>query len=624
MGIALIEPAGRFLAANAAYRKMLGYEEDELLSLSSIDIAHEDDREADSTLVTELLERRRQEYQMEMRCRRKDGSLIWARKSVSLVLGPNGTPFSLMAIVEDITESKLLQNELASERDRLRLLLALNNALVSNQDLPGFFHAISTSLRRFMRCDSVALYLPDTEDHRLRLLLLDFPEGNGSLREGIRIPIEGSLSGRAYRSGKPMAAGIPYGAWLNPELRRILEAEAIVSSCSLALSNRQRVLGTLQLDRKGLAQFGAEEVEFLGQATAQVAVAMENAMSYRQLTESRERLAEERLYLKEEIRTEHNFDEIIGTSAVLRSVLRKVETVAPTDATVLILGETGTGKELIARAIHNLSPRHDHPFVKVNCAAIPLGLLESELFGHEKGSFTGAIAQKIGRFEVAHRGTVFLDEVGDIPLELQPKLLRVLQEQEFERLGSQHTTHVDVRVVAATSRDLQQMVGEREFRGDLYYRLNIFPMTIPPLRERPEDIPSLVRHFVAKYSRRMAREIQIVPEETMKALTRYSWPGNVRELQNIIERAVILSRGTILSVPLAELKRFSIPTPGTTLAQAERAHILQVLEETNWVVGGPVGAAAHLGLKRTTLLYKMRKLGISRRLSDRSRLRNGT
>ncbi len=608
-----------FLAANATYRKMLGYDEDVLRSLSITDVTDEDDREADRTLMAELLERKRRECRIEKRCRRKDGGLIWVRTNVSLVLGSDNMPLFLVAIVENITERKLLQDELLFERDRLRLLLSLNSALVSNRDLPGLFHAISTSLRRFMHCDSVALYLPDTGGNQLRLVLLDFPDGNGTLREGIRITIDGSLSGLVYRTGKPAAAGVPYDAWPDPNLRRIVGAEAIISSCSVPVSNRHRVLGTLQLDRKGFAPFGAEEVEFLGQAGAQIAVAMENAMSYRQLTESQERLAEERLYLKEEIRIEHNFDEIVGTSAALRSALRKVETVAPTDATVLILGETGTGKELIARAIHNLSPRHDHPFVKVNCAAIPLGLLESELFGHEKGSFTGAIAQKIGRFEVAHRGTVFLDEVGDIPLELQPKLLRVLQEQEFERLGSQHTTHVDVRVVAATSRDLQQMVEDREFRGDLYYRLNIFPMTIPPLRERTEDIPSLVRHFVAKYSRRMAREIQTVPEETMKALTRYSWPGNVRELQNIIERAVILSKGTILSVPLAELRRFSILTQGATLAQTERAHILQVLEETSWVVGGPHGAAARLGLKRTTLLYKMEKLAISRRLRGRSR-----
>ncbi len=612
VGIALTDEAGFFLAANAAYRRMLGYDEAELRTLSLIDVTHADDREGNRALVTELLERKREEFLLEKRCRRRDGTVIWVRSGVFLVPSADGKSRFIMAIDEDITERRQLQDELQRERDRLRLLLELNNTIVSNLDLPRLFQVISTNLRRFTHCDSLGLYLPDTGNNHLRLSLLDFPEGRGFLQEEMQIPIEGSLAGLAYRAGKPMSASFPYAGWLDPSNRQILEAETIYACCSLPLISRDRVLGILQLHRRILTPFTAGDVEFLGQAAAQVAIAMENALDYRRLTESRERLAEERIYLKEEIRTEHNFEEIIGASAALRCVLKKVETVAPTDSTVLILGETGTGKELIARAIHSLSPRHDHAFVKLNCAAIPLGLLESELFGHEKGSFTGAIAQKIGRFEIAHRGTLFLDEVGDIPLELQPKLLRVLQEQEFERLGSARTLHADVRVIAATSRDLQQMVEEREFRGDLYYRLNIFPIIVPPLRERSEDIPSLVRHFVEKYARRMAREIQTIPAEIMNALIRYSWPGNVRELQNIIERAVILSNGTVLRVSLSELKRSARLAPGTTLAQTERAHIVQVLGETNWVVGGPNGAAARLGLKRTTLLYKMQKLGISR------------
>jgi formate hydrogenlyase transcriptional activator len=302
----------------------------------------------------------------------------------------------------------------------------------------------------------------------------------------------------------------------------------------------------------------------------------------------------------------------VGDSPSFQSVLEQVETVAPTDASVLILGETGTGKELIARAIHDLSSRRDRTFVKLNCAAIPTGLLESELFGHEKGAFTGAITQKAGRFELANKGTLFLDEIGDIPLELQPKLLRAIQEQEFERLGGTRTIHVDVRLVAATNRDLNQMINERQFRTDLYYRLSVFPVSVPPLRERPDDIPKLVRYFAQKYSRRMNRPVETIPSEAMEALVRYPWPGNVRELENLIERAVILTRGPVLQIPLTELR--GAPESGTpiTLQEAERDHIRRVLEKSNWVIGGPNGAASRLGMKRTTLQSKMKKLGISR------------
>jgi formate hydrogenlyase transcriptional activator len=326
-------------------------------------------------------------------------------------------------------------------------------------------------------------------------------------------------------------------------------------------------------------------------------------------------LRREKLYLEDEIRTEYNFEEIIGESTVLKRILKQVETVAPTDSTVLIQGETGTGKELIARAIHSLSKRGERTFVKMNCAAIPTGLLESELFGHERGAFTGAIAQKVGRFELAHGGTLFLDEVGDVPLELQSKLLRVLQEQEFERLGSNRTIRVDVRLVAATNRDLAQMVTDKQFRSDLYYRLNVFPITAPPLRERPEDIPLLVRYFAQKYARLMNKRIETIPAEAMTALAKYHWPGNIRELENLIERSVILSQGPDLHVPLAELKAPAAAAlnGAATLEAAEREHILRVLRETNWVIGGSSGAAARLGMKRTTLQSKITKLGISRR-----------
>jgi formate hydrogenlyase transcriptional activator len=359
--------------------------------------------------------------------------------------------------------------------------------------------------------------------------------------------------------------------------------------------------------------FRQEDVDLLAQVANQIAIAVENALAYREIAELKNKLAEEKLYLEEEIRTEHNFEEVIGESPALKRALSQAETVAPTNSTVLILGETGTGKEVIARAIHDLSRRREGTFVKINCAAIPTGLLESELFGHEKGAFTGAIAQKIGRFELAHHGTLFLDEVGDIPLELQPKLLRVLQEREFERLGGTRTIRVDVRVVTATNRNLASMVEEGLFRRDLYYRLNVFPILIPPLRERSEDVPLLVRYFVQKYARRMDRCIETISAEEMDALTRYHWPGNVRELENLIERAVILSPGPALRVPVGELKPPAEASSDLSLQAAERAHILRVLGETNGVVGGPRGAAARLAMKRTTLQSKMRKLGISPR-----------
>jgi formate hydrogenlyase transcriptional activator len=357
---------------------------------------------------------------------------------------------------------------------------------------------------------------------------------------------------------------------------------------------------------------------FLHLVANQVALAVENALAFQQIEALKDKLHKEKAYLEEEVRTEHNFGQVVGESPALQRVLKLAETVAPTGSTVLIRGETGTGKELVARAIHDLSPRKDRTFVKLNCAAIPTGLLESELFGHERGAFTGAIAQKAGRFELAHQGTLFLDEVGDIPLELQPKLLRVLQEQEFERLGATRTVRVDVRLVAATNRDLVQMVAEGRFRSDLYYRLNVFPLLVPPLRERADDIPRLVRHFTQRFARRMGRQIETIPSEVMHALVRYPWPGNIRELQNVIERAVILSPGPSLQAPLGELQPARAlanePTAeAVTLADAEKEHILGVLRETSWVVGGPEGAASRLGMRRSTLQWKMKKLGISRR-----------
>jgi formate hydrogenlyase transcriptional activator len=445
----------------------------------------------------------------------------------------------------------------------------------------------------------------------MRMMALDFPQGKGLIHEEMLVPLDGSITGKAFRTRQPLVLDRAAMEEFDSPTSRLMRDEGVRSIICMPLITHDRVLGTISLASLRDGAFQQGDVDLLVQVAGQVAIAVENALAFQEIGELKNKLAQEKLYLEDEIRSEMNFDEIVGEGASLRAVLKQVETVAPTDSTVLITGETGTGKELIARAIHNLSPRRERTFVKVNCAAIPTGLLESELFGHERGAFTGAIAQRIGRFELAHGGTIFLDEIGDIPLELQPKLLRVLQEQEFERLGSTQTIRVDVRLVAATNRDLGEMVAARTFRSDLYYRLRVFPLLMPPLRERQQDIPALVRYFVEKHSRRMNRQVETIPAETLDLLVRYSWPGNIRELENLIERAVIVSPGPVLRVPLAELKPPSeTGADSLTLRAAEREHILKALEATNWVLAGPRGAAERLGMKRTTLQSRMRKLGV--------------
>jgi formate hydrogenlyase transcriptional activator len=510
--------------------------------------------------------------------------------------------------------SQRAQSDLQREKDRLKLLLELNNSVVSNLELRDLLRAVSPSVRRVMQCDGVAVDLLDPETNRLRIFALDFPEGKGFLQEEILLPVDGPAA-KVLQTGQPLVMCPPTPERMNSEIYARVANEGIRSGCLVPLGNRNRTLGILALGRLEENPFTQDEVDFLVQVARQISLAIENALAYGEIRELRDQLAQEKLYLEDEIRSEIHFDEIVGKSEALRHVLQAVETVAATDSTVLILGETGTGKELIARAIHQRSPRQAHAFVKLNCAAIPTGLLESELFGHEKGAFTGAIAQRIGRFELAHRGTIFLDEIAEIPLELQPKLLRVLQEREFERLGSARTLRSDARLIAATNRDLPARVHEGQFRDDLFYRLNVFPIRVPPLRERPEDIPLLVRHFTEQFARRMNKTIESIPTRTMQALARYSWPGNVRELENVIERAVILSSGPVLQIPLADLKSRARPPAGAgngTLQEAERKHILAVLNEANWVLSGPNGAAARLGMKRSTLQFRMRKLGIVR------------
>ncbi|HEY2838391.1 MAG TPA: sigma 54-interacting transcriptional regulator, partial [Pirellulales bacterium] len=512
------------------------------------------------------------------------------------------------------------QRQLARERDRLQVLLEITNVLVSELDIRELFPSITACLRRVMPSEYSSLALLAEDGKELRNYALVFEGNPGIIPQGAHAALDATPAGRAVETRLPVVMDAHDLAQFNSPLAQRLLEGGLKSLCCIPLITRNRVLGTLNIGSTKESAFLPPDVDFLSQVAGQAAIAIENATAFQQIAELKDQLAEEKLYLQDEIRTEQNFGEIIGDEPAFRRVLDQVATVAPTDASVMILGETGTGKELIARAIHDLSGRRERTFVKLNCAAIPTGLLESELFGHEKGAFTGAISQKIGRFELAHQGTLFLDEVGDIPPELQPKLLRVLQEQEFERLGGTKTIKVDVRMLAATHRDLAKMVGDGHFRQDLYYRLNVFPLMLPPLRERRDDIPRLVRHFTQQFARRMGRRIETITSEVMEALVRYSWPGNVRELQNVIERAVILSPGSVLQVPLSDLKTVPEQAPSqasqenlpVTLVDAERDHILAALQEAGWVLGGPKGAAARLGMKRSTLHWKMQKLGITR------------
>jgi len=530
--------------------------------------------------------------------------------------------------IDDALHVQALQGaqvELEKRNQRLQLLLDLNNSIVSNLELKPLLESISVNVRRVMQCDGAVIVLAEPDGLHLRKHALDFPDGKPSFTEAILIPIEGTSFGETFRSGRPWVLNR-----LDPEATSAAAkyakeaAEGMNSFCEMPLISRDRPLGVLGVVSREENAFDQQDLSFLSQVAQQVAIGVENALAYEQIAKLKNELAHEKVYLESEIRSEMNFADIVGSSAALVSVLQQVETVAPTDSTVLLLGETGTGKELMARAIHERSRRRSRAFVKVNCAAIPTGLLESEMFGHEKGAFTGAVTQRIGRFELANGGTIFLDEIGEIPLELQPKLLRVLQEREFERLGNSRTLHTDARVIAATNCDLQGMVDEKKFRADLFYRLNVFPLFIPALSDRRDDIPMLVSHFVQLFARRLNKKIETIASASMNALVHYSWPGNIRELQNVIERAVLLSNGPVLKIPPGDLKSGSANSPRMRSADApeakpirnvlqdvERKQILDALERSNWVVAGPKGAAILLGLKRSTLQLRMKKLKIS-------------
>jgi formate hydrogenlyase transcriptional activator len=512
------------------------------------------------------------------------------------------------------------QQLLTRERDRLRLLLQVNNSVISHLELSDLFLAVSSALRDCFHHEYTGLWLFEEGSPRLRCVGMDFPSNRGFIQKIQSLDLT-PAEVEEIRSRSPRLVNREEIAQLPPKFASPAQAENIHSGVSIPLVLGSKPLGILTLGSTGESTFAQEELGLLLQVGDQVALAIENALAYEKVAEARNQLNTEKTYLEDEIRYDHNLEDIVGKSRALRETLSKAEVVAKTDATVLLTGETGTGKELIARLIHNKSSRRDRTFVKLNCAAVPSGLMESELFGHERGAFTGAVATKVGRFELAHQGSLFLDEVGDIALDLQPKLLRVLQEKEFERLGSTRTLKVDARLVAATNRDLAKMVASGEFREDLYYRLAVFPIQLPPLRERREDIPVLVEYFVARYASRMKKRIKEIPTQALQAMTEWTWPGNIRELQNIIERAVILTTGECLEVPLEELKP---PRAGRTstsaarslnLREVEREAILEALRKTNGRIGGPGGAAALLGLKRTTLQYRMRLLNI--RLSHR-------
>jgi PAS domain S-box-containing protein len=603
--IYLLDKEGNVATWNPGAEKIKGYVADEILgSHFSRFFTHEDvERGKPGELMRLAAERGR--IEQEGWRVRKDGSRFWADVVLTAIRDTSGELIGYAKVTRDFTDRK---------RAEEAVMLQLSGALLANMDVRKMLEAFSASLKDVIPHDVATLGLYEPSTGKLIVQFLGSDEGEPR-RPDVRLPLDGSPAGEAFRKGQPVILARMQDSPFAKESVRHLTALGMQSGCWVPLLNRGEAIGTLMVASRREAVFGLAQAQMLTEVGTHMAMAVSTAMAYRQIAELRDKLSQEKQYLEEEINLENRFEDIVGDSAGLKQVLKQIETVAPTDATVLIQGETGTGKELLARAIHRLSNRRDRTFIKLNCAAIPAGLLESELFGHEKGAFTGAIARKVGRLELAHEGTLFLDEVGEMPLDLQPKLLRALQEREIERLGGTRPISVNVRLIAATNRDLATMVAEKQFRSDLFYRLKVFPIFAPPLRERESDIPILVRHFVATHSRRMGKTIDAIPEEAMRALTRWSWPGNIRELENLLERAVILTRGQVLYVPLAELEmpdNVAAETESATLHEAEREHILHVLRETKGQIGGEDGAAARLGLKRTTLNSKIKKLGIER------------
>jgi PAS domain S-box-containing protein len=606
--IYMLDREGHVLTWNPGAERIKGYKADEVLGLHYSRFFTQEDLEQGrpAELLRQAIQKNRVEE--EGWRVRKDGSRFWASVVITAIHDSSGAVTGFSKITRDMTEHKQAQESVIAE---------LSSLLLVNVDIRKLFGAFSSSIRQMVPHDAATLALYDEPSGKLRVQFLGPGDDDANQREVLLDP-DASPAGQAFRTRRPVILNKidrwPFAA----ESVQHLTNMGMQSGVWVPLVHRERTLGTLMVASRLENAFSQHDAEMLGQVAGQVAMAVNNALAYKQIAELRDRLTQEKKYLEDEINLEHRFEDIVGESTGLRNVLREIATVAPTDATVLIQGETGTGKELLARAIHRLSPRSERTFIKLNCAAIPAGLLESELFGHEKGAFTGAIARKIGRLELAHEGTLFLDEVGELPLDLQPKLLRALQEREIERLGGTRPIPINVRLIAATNRDLAKMVAEREFRSDLFYRLKVFPVFAPPLRDRVADIPILVRHFVSRHARRMGKTIETIPPEAMDALVAWKWPGNIRELENFLERAVILSRGPVLHVPLAELEAMQedeedeAASVNPTLQAAERETILRALREAKGVIGGPGGAAERLGLKRTTLNSKMKKLGIER------------
>jgi formate hydrogenlyase transcriptional activator len=630
IGVALTDLSGRFLAVNRAYERMLGYTEVELRKLTFMEITEEEYRDNNRELVSELLEGKRQQFQIEKQYRRKDGTLRWVSNNVSLVPGTESMPRFIMALSEDITQRKRAETALRKSEEKNRILLQINNAIITNLTQQALLHSISEALHPvfpFDRC-AITLYQPERDSFRF-------------------LAVEGDLHSDYFQMGLEFSRDETCGSWVFEHLRplvrrdlgkeqqyaneRRLVAEGIQSMCVVPLALQGKCIGLLSLVSRERDRYSDEDAVFLREVANQVTLAIQNMQSYQEIDDLKARLEKENVYLREELHTEHNFEEIVGNSPALLKALHAVDQVAPTDSTVLIYGETGTGKELVARAIHSRSARNGRALVNVNCSAISAGLVESELFGHMKGAFTGALERRIGRFELANGGTIFLDEIGELSLETQVKLLRVLQEHEFEPVGSSRSLRVDVRVIAATNRNLHEAVQASRFRSDLLYRLNVFPIELPPLRERRSDIPQLVAFCLSRFSKRLGKKIDGVSRESMENLVNYPWPGNIRELQNVIERAVILSVGPTLRLdrdlmPVAVSTK-GLETPETdaserrqgdlespklllTLDEVDRNHILAALQHTGGVVDGPKGAARILNLHPNTLRHRMGKLGI--------------
>ncbi|HTM18069.1 MAG TPA: sigma 54-interacting transcriptional regulator [Terracidiphilus sp.] len=606
--IYLLDKGGYITTWNPGAERIKQYTPDEIIGKHYSRFFTQDDIDRDRPAELLKLAAQRGRVEHEGWRVRKDGTRFWANVVLTAVRDTaSGEVTGYAKVTRDFTDRK---------RAEEAVMLQLSQALLANMDVRKLLSAIAASLSEVLPLDAATLGLYDEKSSTLMVQFLAINEGSPQ-QSDVRLPLDGSPAGTAFRTREPLVLNRIQDSDLAAGAAH-LTGIGMKSGCWVPLIHREVAVGALAVASRQEGAFTNREVEMLVQVADQVAMAVSNAMVFRQIAELRDRLRQEKLYLEEEINLENRFEDIVGESGGLRQVLKQIETVAPTDATVLIQGETGTGKELLARAIHRLSGRSERTFVKVNCAAIPAGLLESELFGHEKGAFTGAIARKMGRVELAHEGTLFLDEVGELPLDLQPKLLRALQEREIERLGGNRPIPVNVRLIAATNRDLGQMVAEKQFRSDLFYRLKVFPIFSPPLRDRTGDIPVLVRHFVTSLSRRMGKNITSIPEQTMQALCRWPWPGNIRELENFLERSVILTRGSELYVPLAELEtkvaeeEEELERTNPTLHAAEREHILRVLRETEGQIGGADGAAARLGLKRTTLNSKLKKLGIER------------